>query len=260
MADNTKRLTPERRKHLLDQWAKGISQSELAAAFNISQSSVSYLVRRYVGAEPGKQVVRMLPGTALRDLRGRLQDTLNDLDRIRRDVRAMLALSGAVPTPEIEEQSAPGSPWAKLNVLAMDGESAQFVNGLIYFEGDALDLDEFWRRFPKGIARDAGEGGGLLTYDEAVDLLAELEGDLDHIPLTSPGEDEEDEPGSDFLTMMREQLIRDDPTPAAYDEKAARAPTPKRRKSTTAKLADEIPAVWKGADEAFYRRAMKALK
>lgn len=234
---NAKRLTPDQRKHLLDQWAKGISQSELAAAFNISQSSVSYLVRRYVGAEPGKQVIRMMPGTALKDLRGRLQDTLDDIDRIRRDLRAMLALSGAVPTSEPEEQRAPGSPWARADALARTGEDAVFLNGIILFNGDDLDIEEFWRRHPRGIAKDP-VSGGLLTYEEALDLRAELEGDLDHIPFS--GADElDDEP---FI-----------------DEKAAHFDNAVQRRRTPTNYSIEHEDAPEGVDQSFYRKAMRAL-
>lgn len=173
---NVKRLTLEQRTQLLAQWSKGVNQADLSAAFGIAQSSVSYLVRKYVGAEPGKQVTRMMPGTTLRELTMRLEDLLTDLDRLRRDTRSMLALAGAVPA--IVPDDRPHNPTAARDALVAAAQSGDLDNGgaiwmgdAVIFNGDYYTPEEFWEKFPNGIAAD--DDGHLFTFEEAVEMRDE---------------------------------------------------------------------------------------
>lgn len=209
MPDRERKLTKDKRETLLLRWSEGVSQAELAEAFDIAQSSVSYLVRRYVGAEPGRRVQRMMPGVTLNEARKRVEEEIDDLEVMLKRWKQLHALLGAIPTVEPEEKKLK-TPWDRANVLAMNGEDAQFVNGLIYFNGDALDLEEFWRRHPRGIAKDAASER-LLTYEEAVDLRAELEEDFTHqrsrLRESSPPE-EEDEARSPYDAAFYRKALR----------------------------------------------------
>ena len=188
MPDRTRerKLTADQRKLLVEGWAKGHSQKDLAEAFGISQSSVSYLVRRYTGAEPGKQVQRLMPGMTLRNLRARLEQTIDDADALLKSLKAMYVLSGAVPTTDIDEPPSQLTQLQEVERRARAGtredKGARFDVDAVYFNMPGHDgiwtIEEFWARFPKGVAYDIA--GRLYTKEEALAVR--------------DGADDEDEP------------------------------------------------------------------
>ena len=158
-----RKLSLEDREHLISQWQRGISQTDLASAFGVSQSSVSYLVRKYAGATPGRAVVRLVPGSTLRELRGRLENHLETLQELVKVTGQMLVLAGAVRSApeerEADEAKHGGNQWKRAQDAAasgdLDNDGAIFNGYWVDFLGERMELGEFYRRFPKGLVADS---------------------------------------------------------------------------------------------------------